>query len=481
MSRLVRLGLLSLANSLHSIFFACKSMSSEMQSPAARCLLLELPPELLVAICARADFPSLSALIRSHSQLKAIWDMHAERIARAICIRRRLAEPQSCGAAQPLDNFVGTELPHPETELDGEELASVVKSQRWMHDSAGIASWVDYARVRHPIHRNWLAGHAQVRYLRLDFAPPSLAPFQQMPVQQEHIWRFKLDPEPGYVVATGRIFGVHAFRASDGVRVWENTTPFLPYAHVELSAGHFATATEDMRHALWRRDDLDPDFDPSSVGPDRPLEYTLARHLDPNAPCSATKMRWPYFVAVSSNSDHVFCYDLSRSPLELVTHRMTAFWEPEAAGGLGEENVHYVEIDSRAIYLAGRRSVSMWRYDEPEEPHIVWPPDPPAPNENLAADADVDMASSSSSTASPPQHTTHYRSSDLEGFSAVHHDGCGQHLVGIAGESGAQMRLYWTCDYLTTLWSGDRASLERKTVVLTTPTLPVSRSLSLDS
>lgn len=123
----------------------------------------------------------------------------------------------------------------------------------------------------------------------------------------------------------------------------------------------------------------------------------------------------------------------------------------------------------------------MWRYDEPEEPHIVWPPDPPAPNENLAADADVDMASSSSSTASPPQHTTHYRSSDLEGFSAVHHDGCGQHLVGIAGESGAQMRLYWTCDYLTTLWSGDRASLERKTVVLTTPTLPVSRSLSLDS
>jgi hypothetical protein len=37
-----------------------------------------------------------------------------------------------------------------------------------------------------------------------------------------------------------------------------------------------ATATEDMRHVLWRRDDLDPDFDPDSVGPDRPLEYTLA-------------------------------------------------------------------------------------------------------------------------------------------------------------------------------------------------------------
>jgi hypothetical protein len=38
-----------------------------------------------------------------------------------------------------------------------------------------------------------------------------------------------------------------------------------------------------MRHVLWRRDDLDPDFDPDSVGPDRPLEYTLARHLDPNS------------------------------------------------------------------------------------------------------------------------------------------------------------------------------------------------------
>ena len=464
--------------SLHSVFSTLVNMREQVQSHGPRCLLLELPPELLVAICARSDFPSLSALIRSHSQLKAIWDMHAERIARAICIRHRLADPQSCSAARPLDNFVGTELPHPETGLDALELASVVKSQRWMHDSAGISSWVDYARVRHVIHRNWLAGHAQVRYLRLNFAPPSLAPFQPMLARQDHIWRFKLDPEPGYIVATGRIFGVHAFRASDGVRVWENTTPFVPYAHVELSEGHFATASGDMRHALWRRDDLDADFDPGSVGPDRPLEYTLTKYLNPNAPCSATKMRWPYFVAVSSNSDHVFCYDLSRSPVELVTHRMTAFWEPEAAGGLGEENVHYVEIDARAIYLAGKKSVSLWRYDEPEEPHIVWPPDPPAPAPDpnvLAADADVGMAASSSTTGSPPpQHRTHYRSSDLDGFSAVHHDGCGQHLVGIAGETGAQMRLYWTCDYLTTLWSGDCALLERKTVVLTTPTLPVS-------
>lgn len=469
----------SLANSATlGSFSALFNMNKAVQSHAARCLLLELPPELLVAICARCDFPSLSALIRSHSQLKAIWDAHADRIARAICIRLRLAEPQSCGAALPLENFVGTELPHPETELGAQELASVIKSQRWMHDSVGISSWVDYARVRHVIHRNWLAGHAQVRYLLLDSSRPLGGAFQQFDGQQEHIWRFKLDPEPGYIVATGRIFGVHAFRALDGVRVWGNPHPFLPYAHVELSAGHFATASGDMRHALWRRDDLDPDFDPGSVGPGRPLEYTFLRHLAPNAPCSATKMRWPYFVAVSSHSDEVYRYDLSRSPPEMVTHRMTAFWQPEgsAGGGLGEENVHYVEIDSRAIYLAGRKSVSLWRYDQPGDQHIVWPPDPPAPSENLAVDADVDMASSSS-TRSPPQHKTHYRSSDLEGFSAVHHDGCGQHLVGIAGETGAQMRLYWTSDYMSTLWSGDRALLERKTVVLTTPTLPVSRFL----
>lgn len=457
-----------------------------MSAGVADCALLGLPAELLVAILARCDFPSLSALIRSHSQLYAVWTAHIERIARAICIRHRLADPQSCGAAHPLENAVGTELPHPGTRLDAQELRNVVKSQLWMSGSRDIDSWLAYARLRHVIQRNWVAGRARVRHLTLDFSR-QLESFQQMLIQQDHIWRFKLDPEPGYIVATGRLFGVHAFRAADGVRVWGNPHPFLPYAHIELSAGHFATASGDMQHAIWRRDDLGPDFDPGSVGPNG-VEYTFMRHLATNVPCSATKMRWPYFVAVSHGSDEVFRFDLSQSPPVLVTHRMTPFWAV-GPGGLGERNVHYVEIDSRAIYLAGGKSVLLWRYDEPGDQHIVWPPDPPpalapanTPEEQQEqqqgsnapmASAPVPTGNGVIGTGSPPERKTHYRSSHLDGFAAVHHDGCGQHLVGVAGEVGVQMRLYWTTDYLTTVWSGDRALLERQTVVLTTPDSPV--------
>ncbi|GAA5875015.1 hypothetical protein JCM3774_000473 [Rhodotorula dairenensis] len=451
-------------------------METELDDAAPQSALLQLPAELLVAILARCDFPSLSALVRSHSQLCAVWAVHTERIARAICIRHHLADPQSCGAAQPLENPVGTELPHPGTRLDAQELRNVVKSQLWMNAGRDISSWLAYARVRHVIQRNWVAGRARVRHLSLDFS--HLQSFQQMLIDQNHIWRFKLDAEPGYIVATGRLFGVHAFRAADGVRVWGNPHPFLPYAHIELSAGHFATASGDMQHAIWRRDDLDPDFDPGSAVTGG-VEYTFMHHLATNVPCSATKMRWPYFVAVSHGSDEVYRFDLSRSPPQLVTHRLTPFWTAVDAGGLGERNVHYVEIDARAIYLAGEKSVLLWRYDEPGDQHVVWPPDPPsARSSDVLAAEDIDavpiafMPAPTATGVDQVPRKTHYRGSHLDGFAAVHHDGCGRHLVGVAGEVGAQMRLYWTTDYLTTIWCGDRALLERKTVVLTTPDLP---------
>ncbi|GAA5978191.1 hypothetical protein JCM10908_004265 [Rhodotorula pacifica] len=446
-----------------------------MKTSEPRCALLELPAELLVAILARCDFPSLFSLVRCNSQLKAVWDAHAERTTRAICIRHRLADPQSCGAAQSVENALGTALPHPGTRLEAGELQRVVKSQLCMHRTHDITSWLDFARVRHVVQRNWLAGRAKRKLLPLDWRniDPRFWPLA-MPHNQNQMWRFKLDPEPGYIVATGRIFGVHVFRASDGVRVWGNPAPLVPYAHIELSNGHFATAHGVTQHAIWRRDDLDPDFDPGSVGR-RGLEYTLIGHLPTHVRCSATKMRWPYFVAVSHETEEVFRFDLSKSPPDMVTHRMTSFFA-NGAGGLGEASVHYVEIDARAIYLAGAKSVLLTRYDEPGNQQMLWPPDPPVPSAETDAEQenvnDVAAASTSASTREAQPSTVHYRGVRVDGFAAVHHDGCGEHLVGIAGESGSRMRLYWTSDYLKTIWSNDRALLERKTVVLTATYLP---------
>lgn len=438
-------------------------MQSQEQRP---CYLLQLPPELIVAVSAHLDFSSLARFVQTCSPLNDVWATHSERISRAIAIRHGLTDPQSCGAAQPVvatGLLDAPSLPDPDHALDPAELERVLMAQRGMHDESHIASWRDFAKSRHRRNRNWLVGRATTRHLRL-FDQQGAA---GMPMFDDDVWRFKLDPDPGYIVATGVVHGLSAFSVQNGRRVWHTDQPFVQYAHVELSNGHFASTAGALVHAIWCRDDLAPTSEPTAIGtgparPETAIGYSLASELRTNIPCSATKMRWPYFVAVANGSDEVYRWDLRTSPPERATLHMTPFWRA-APAGLGERRVFYVEIDSKAIYLAGEMSVLMWRHDEPGEGRwLCWPPDPPQGPIAGEPAAPVDPDAQASDTV-----VTHWRQPSLGGYAAVHHDGCGKHIVAAAGEEGERMRLYWTSDYLDTIWADDRDLLERKTVVLT--------------
>lgn len=468
-------------------------MQADSETHAAPCHLLVLPPELLVAVCSRLTFPALASLVRSCSALYDVWTIHAERISRAIALSTGLADSQSSGAAQAVVALDAPLLPHPDHLLDPAELRRVVQSQPTMHDDDDeIKSWRDFARSRYLQRANWLAGRARLRHLQLDFRHRPGVP---VPIMAGYIWRFKLDCELRYIVATGAHHGTHAFSAHDGRQVWFVDAPASPYAHLEMSNGHFVAATDDPALTLRRRESWGTATasppPPSGTSPDSEVFYSPAAMLRPGAPCSATKMRWPYFVAVARNSDEVFRFDLRASPPQRTVFLMTPFWQA-APHGLGEGQVRYVEIDSRAIYLAGDKSVVMWRHDEPGDQRICWPPDPPEgpiDDEQLwhALDPSLEFDEAGNrivdSDERPAERLvrpmgSHYRQPRLGGFGAVHHDGSGTHVVGASGQAGAHPRLFWTTNYLDTVWSEDRAFLERKTVVLTI--LKVDATVTID-
>ncbi|GAA6047582.1 hypothetical protein JCM3770_001575 [Rhodotorula araucariae] len=417
--------------------------------------LLSIPPELVVQIVAHLDFPSLAAFVRVSRACHALVHAYPEHICRTVAIRTALADPRTVGATAPLAAPPWPVRPL-DDDLDSDELERVVRSQGWMGTTHSVASWHAYARRAHSVHRNWLAGNATERCIVLDWSDAS------HPLGIGSFWRFKLDPSPGYIVVSGLDAGYYAFRHDDGKLAWSCAVPMSPYSHIELSEGYIPVQASDTQYfMLGRTDIITKDVEISD--PVRHIHQLIQLHngasvgyivdavLRTAHPCRASKLRFPTFLAAPANADSVHTYNvLTRESREVAV--------PEFTRERGEWAVTYVEVDDRALFLAGQDAVLLVRPDLPagaraedsSPRYRTWPPDPP--DDFLAYSA-----------------SWYPRECPGVGWHAVHHDARGGHLVGIGGRSAGGdgwAKLVWTCDYQDALWGPDRDRLEQKTVVL---------------
>ncbi|BGP29909.1 hypothetical protein JCM10296v2_001661 [Rhodotorula toruloides] len=415
---------------------------------------LSLPPELLAAVLSFADFPTLSRSVQTCSTVHDVWKGYQNHLCRLICIRTGLADAQTAAASASLHKDPHWTEKGLSEELDLEELRAVVESQGWMDQHNEITSWKEYARYRFAIHRNWLAGRTHTRVLK-----------PKMPQRGARFWRFKLDSKPGFVVVSGLTGGTFAFKA-DGTLAWSISLPRTAYPHVELSNGFLPINWFHDNYLILRRDDITP---VNPVSTSMAVSPTDLAAMITSAPtehgyqldgfgsfqgCRATKIRYPTFLAADRYANAVFYYDIPNRVPSILN--MPSFvWD--------EHVVRYVEIDDGLVFIAGLRAITIWRLPEvvppnevitlPPSARIVWPPDPPQDQLDLAS-------------LSPEPH---YRGGEVD-WSAVHHDGCGRHLVATSEDSGASGlgRLMWTTDYRRVLFAGDEDLLEQKTVVLVT-------------
>ncbi|GAA6004953.1 uncharacterized protein JCM10292_002573 [Rhodotorula paludigena] len=439
-----------------------------MDSPTT---LLNLPGELRVQILAHLDCPSLASCIRSHSSFLALYNAYPEHICRAIAIRQRLVTPKTSGAAAAIEKRAPLAVHSLDDDLDYEELRDVVRSQGWIEHGREVQTWKDFARFAHSISRNWRAGRAVQRSIVLDW---SGAPADG---ERDSFWRFKIDPSPGYLVCTGVTGGYFAFTL-DGKLAW--STPFPPssYAHVECSEGYLPMQFAPATYAIWRRTDIAPSDSAATSIPASVVELftretrlynsaTTGYELDavfhvPHG-CTASKLRYPLFLAASSGAEHVYLWDVRERRLRTITPPDLRNEGP----GL-EPVVHYVELDDHSIFVAGPGSVVMWPHgaaledddhDAEEEAHTYrfWPPDAPEPL-------------NSAFNAYPHATRAWYRSRDLYtgAWTAVHHDGRGEHLVAISesNDEAGFARLMWTWGYKDAIWGEGEDKLEERTVVL---------------
>ncbi|BGP22664.1 proteophosphoglycan ppg4 [Rhodotorula toruloides] len=415
--------------------------------------LLSLPSELIAAILSFTDFPTLSRSVQTCSTINHIWKGHQNHICRLMCIITGLADAQTTGAGASLHKDARWAEKGLAEELDPEELRNVIEAQGWMDQHAEITSWKNYARFRYTIHRNWLIGRAHTRLLK-----------PEMP-QGARFWRFKLDSKPGFIVVSGLMGGTFAFKG-DGTLAWSIGFPRTPYPHVELSNGFLPVNWFHDNYVILRRDDITPvnPVPTSLTVPPQDLASMMTRvpnehgyQLDGFGSfegCRATKLRYPTFLAADRYANVVFYYDIpNRMPSIL---HLPSFISDEHV-------VRYVEIDDGLIFIAGLHSITIWRLPEvvppkevvtlPRSARIVWPPNPPQDQLALASVL--------------PE--SHYRGEQIN-WSAVHHDGCGRHLVATSEDSGASGlgRVLWTTDYRHVLFSGDEDLVEQKTAVLVT-------------
>ncbi|BGP37811.1 hypothetical protein JCM10449v2_001733 [Rhodotorula kratochvilovae] len=412
--------------------------------------LLSIPPELVVQTLTHLDFPALAAFLRVSKACTALFQAYPEHICRAIAIRTGLADPRTGGAAAAL-----SDAPWParnlDDELDAEELERVVRSQGWMGSSHTPTSWHAYAKLAHSIQRNWLAGKANERCLVLNWSGA------HHPWGVGSFWRFKLDPSPGYLVVSGLTAGYYAFRHDDGILMWSCGVPASPYPHIELSNNYIMLRRSDIAAADYAAPELAESMVTMNGALNAQLHngatvgYVTDGVVETTHPCRASKLRFPTFLAATPSAASVYTFDV-------VTRKTREIAVPEFADERGESRVSYVEVDDRALFLAGQDAVLLVRPDLPawgnaedgSPRYRVWPPDPP--DEFL-----------------PYSAAWYPRECPGVGWDAVHHDARGGHLVGIGGRSAGGdgwAKLVWTCDYQEALWGGDRDVLEQKTVVL---------------
>ncbi|GAA5885850.1 hypothetical protein JCM5296_000164 [Sporobolomyces johnsonii] len=420
-----------------------------MPEPAS---LDTLPHELLVQVFSFLDFPSLANIVRTTRTFHTVAASHPEHLCRAICIRQGLAGAKTGGAASPLSTEGLAQDRALTDELDPEELREVIAQQTSISDAfKDVDCWSSYARLRWTIDRNWRHGRATWRSVPLDLDD----------VVHHVFWSFRLDTGAGLIVVTGLLAGYYAFDMS-GKLAWSYLHAAMPYAHVELSSSHLSMADLNDRRIIWRYTSSPP---PASFPKDvldqltphyrlhngREVGYVPYAVLSTSHICSATKFRYPALLATSSDASIAYHWNITDSSLRTLD--TSRFIEE-----LGEDRVSYIELDGSNAFIAGRRSITIWKTCEhaPDVGRVTtWPPAPP-PDYRLLQ------------PLVPKPHYRHrYKAQE---WSAVHHDGRGRHLVAISdrGTEDGVARLMWTVDYDSTIWSEDREEVEQKTLMLVT-------------
>ncbi|GAA5925779.1 hypothetical protein JCM1841_006314 [Sporobolomyces salmonicolor] len=421
-----------------------------------RASLDSLPPELLIQVFCFLDLPSLANMVRTTRTFHTVAASYPEHLCRAVCTRQGLAGAKTGGAASPLaaEGLADKALTD---ELDPEELREVVAQQNSMQEAfKTVDCWSSYARLRWAIDCSWRHGRATWCPVTLDVDDAVRAGLEAVHL----FWRFKLDTIAGLIVVTGLLGGYYAFDMS-GKLAWSCRLPAAPFPHVELSSSHLSMSISGRTWIIWRYTSSPP---PASFAKDmfeqlrphfrlhngREVGYVPHAVLSADRTCSATKLRYPILLATSDDASTAYHWNITDSSLHtLDTSRFTQ--------ELHEDRASYVELDGVNTFIAGHRSITVWKNQEHASDAgrvTTWPPAPP-PDYRLLQ---------------PLTPEPHYRDRRDQQWSAVHHDGRGRHLVAISerGREDGIARLMWTVDYDSTIWSEDREEIEQKTLVLVT-------------
>ncbi|GAA5948320.1 hypothetical protein JCM3765_001370 [Sporobolomyces pararoseus] len=401
--------------------------------------LTELPSDIRVLILSHLDFPSLSHLVRTHSSFNSVWKSYPEHLSRAICIRNGLADSKTLSAAAPLQAEGWHKRGGLEKEPSEEELKDVIREQRSMTGAFdGIKSWREYAHRRWKIDQNWKNGRFRTELLHLDVSrhgPPNTGEF----------WRFKLDPVSRWIVVTGLIGGLKAFD-SEGKLVWKSNIPAEPYGHLEStysnSDSYLCTAHAANIFLIWRFHDPTRSQDPPPIlNLPAPVLESIKPHVrsfdlnqrgyhpytalaGPSA-FRASKLRYPYLIASTRNHDSLFKFNFTEQGTVRSTVSLTAAMNGQGVGMEedGEQEVGYLELDDESYFVAGLRSVQIYRPQRSSDnggSSVVhrkcWPPETPPGYRYLQP------------LIPHPLYRENGRS--LRPWTAVHHDSKSRFIVG---------------------------------------------------
>ncbi|GAA5948287.1 hypothetical protein JCM3765_001352 [Sporobolomyces pararoseus] len=276
-------------------------------------------------------------------------------------------------------------------------------------------------------------------------------------------------------IVTGYEGGIFAFDKT-GQLLWYSLVPGQRQGRLELtyddSTSYVSVNYGRQAFLVWKLHDPSSTFETSPP----PLPLNLPDHvraalanrfgsldssgkgfypycwLEAPSPFQATKLRFPQFICSSEDSRTISIWNIK----EPQTSRTDVDIGTRFIDQLEEEGVQYLDFDSENVFVAGKKSIVVFkpafsRDGDIMKYQITWPPSM-ARQESL----------------STPAFSTHYRQSSTNlNWTAVHHDSKSNHLCAITSETVfAPSKLLWTCDYNRTIWSGNSEEIAQKTVVL---------------
>lgn len=193
----------------------------------------------------------------------------------------------------------------------------------------------------------------------------------------------------------------------DGQLVWKSDIPAEPYGHLEAtysdSTSYLCTAHAPHVFLIWRFHDPTQSKEPPPIlNVPPPVLASIQPHVrsfDPDqrgyhpytvligsSAFRASKLRYPYLIASTRNHGSLCKFNFTeRDTVRGTISLRSAIIGP--SGGVeqdGEQEVGYLELDDESYFVAGRRSVQLYRPQGSNENggsvvvnRKCWPPETP--------------------------------------------------------------------------------------------------------